>query len=425
MASNHAIQIGAHILLFFLVFGMSATVDIGEMRKQLKNRKAILIGIVMQFIISPFVGFCVVKILNLDTATGVSLLVVTSSPGGSYSNWWCSIFNASLALSVTMTGVSTLLSVFFLPLNLVIYTSGTYSNNVVKALDWFSLFLSLIVVIGGILAGVLSSAFYNSTRFSLRANQLGNLAGVSLVIFSAVVSSSSNDFSLWSQDAAFYIGVALPALLGVSIATLLSSRCKLEKPERVSVAVEACYQNTGIATSVAASMFTGEQLAKAVGVPLYYGIVEAVTLAIFCMTCWKIGWTKAPPQENVCVMIATSYEVEQARQESPNAIEVVHSDIQKEEGIDDLVFSQTVEGYQVDENSLHERPNAVLNSSGAVNNETAAGDVVTSSSKVGGLSSLKARVTGYRQGEQNPDTPDASLPRMDEDSSPADGGEMT
>ena len=109
-------------------------------------------------------------------------------------------------------------------------------------------------------------------------------------------------------------------------------------------------------------MFTGEQLAQAVGVPLYYGIVEAVTLAIYCLVCWQLGWTKAPRNENVCKMLLTSYEVEQARQESPNAIEVVHSDVQKEGGGDgdDLVFSQTLEGYQVDENSLHERPNAAL-----------------------------------------------------------------
>ena len=260
-----------------------------------------------------------------------------------------------------MTGVSTLLSVVFLPLNLAIYTSGM-SGDVVKSLDWFAIFLSLVVVIGGILAGVLSSAFYNSTRFSLRANQLGNVAGVALVIFSAAVSSSSEEFSLWSQDAAFYIGVALPAWLGVTIATILSTHLKLEKPERVSVGVESCYQNTGIATSLAASMFSGEQLAQAVGVPLYYGIVEAVTLAIYCLVCWQIGWTKAPRNENVCKMLLTSYEVEQARQESPNAIEVVHSDVQKEGGGDgdDLVFSQTLEGYQVDENSLHERPNAAL-----------------------------------------------------------------
>mmetsp|Transcript_19350 Transcript_19350/g.46746 ORF Transcript_19350/g.46746 Transcript_19350/m.46746 type:complete len:392 (+) Transcript_19350:19-1194(+) len=374
MVSSHAIQIGAHILLLFLVFGMSATVDIGEMRKQVKNRKAILIGVCMQFIILPFVGFCVVKLLRMDTATGVSLLVVTSSPGGSYSNWWCSLFNASLALSVTMTGVSTLLSVIFLPLNLAIYTSGM-SGDVVKSLDWFAIFLSLIVVIGGVLAGVLSSAFYNSTRFSLRANQLGNVAGVALVVFSAAVSSSSEEFSLWSQNAAFYIGVALPAWLGVTIATILSTRFKLEKPERVSVGVESCYQNTGIATSLAASMFTGEQLAQAVGVPLYYGIVEAVTLAIYCLVCWQIGWTKAPRNENICKMLLTSYEVEQARQESPNAIEVVHSDVQKEGGGDgdggDLVFSQTMEGYQVDENSLHERPNAVLHANDS-NSDTVA-----------------------------------------------------
>ena len=83
---NRATQIGAHVLLFFLVFGMSATVDIAQMRKQLKNRTAILIGIFLQFVILPFVGFLIVKILKMDAAIGVTLLVVTSSPGGSYSN---------------------------------------------------------------------------------------------------------------------------------------------------------------------------------------------------------------------------------------------------------------------------------------------------------------------------------------------------
>jgi len=83
---SQATKIGAHVLLFFLVFGMSATVDIGQMRKQLRNRTAILIGIILQFVILPFVGFGVVKLLNMDAAIGVTLLVVTSSPGGSYSN---------------------------------------------------------------------------------------------------------------------------------------------------------------------------------------------------------------------------------------------------------------------------------------------------------------------------------------------------
>ena len=274
---------------------------------------------------------------------------------------WCSLFNAELALSVTMTGISTLLSVIMLPLNLVIYTTGSYSDEVVKSLDWFALFLSLVVVLGGIASGVLMSAWCNSTRFNLMANKLGNLAGIVLVVFSAVVSSSGQDTSIWNQNAVFYIGCAIPAVVGVIVATYSATKLGLEKPERVAVAVEGCYQNTGIATSVAASMFTGTQLATAIGVPLYYGLVEMFILAFFCLGCWKGGWTKAPADENFFKMIATSYEVEQARLESPNAIEVVHNSNPKNDGdIEDLVFNQTIEGYQVDESSLQEKTNAGL-----------------------------------------------------------------
>lgn len=65
----------------------------------------------------------------------------------------------------------------------------------------------------------------------------------------------------------------------------------LEKPERVAVAVESCYQNTGIATSVAVFMFNSnkDDLATAISVPLYYGICEAVLLAIYCLVAWKVG----------------------------------------------------------------------------------------------------------------------------------------
>jgi predicted Na+-dependent transporter len=74
-------------LLFALVFGMSATVDIASMQHQVRNKKAILLGLFCQFILLPFLGFVVVNVLDLDAPLGITLLVVTSSPGGSYSNW--------------------------------------------------------------------------------------------------------------------------------------------------------------------------------------------------------------------------------------------------------------------------------------------------------------------------------------------------
>jgi predicted Na+-dependent transporter len=80
-------EVTSSILLFFLVFGMSATVDIKKMKRQLRNRNALLTGISLQFIILPFIGFLVVSMLKLDAPMGITLLVITSSPGGSYSNW--------------------------------------------------------------------------------------------------------------------------------------------------------------------------------------------------------------------------------------------------------------------------------------------------------------------------------------------------
>ena len=80
-------SIAGNVLLFLLVFGMSATVEIGHLREQLGNKKAIITGICCQFILLPLLGFLVVLFMKLPHAVGITLLVVTSSPGGSYSNW--------------------------------------------------------------------------------------------------------------------------------------------------------------------------------------------------------------------------------------------------------------------------------------------------------------------------------------------------
>lgn len=135
-----------NVLLFALVFGMSATVDVKCMKAQMNNRKAIMAGIFCQFIVLPLLGFLVVNMLDLDHDMGITLLVVTSSPGGSYSNWWCSVFNADLALSVTMTAISTILSIAILPLNLLLYTRYSYDDDVISKLDWYVIFILLASV---------------------------------------------------------------------------------------------------------------------------------------------------------------------------------------------------------------------------------------------------------------------------------------
>lgn len=86
--SSRLIAVLGNLLLFALVFGMSATVEISSVRTQIRNYRAILTGMLCQFHVLPLLGFLVVRGMQLNHSVGLTLLVVTSSPGGSYSNWY-------------------------------------------------------------------------------------------------------------------------------------------------------------------------------------------------------------------------------------------------------------------------------------------------------------------------------------------------
>jgi len=287
----------------------------------------------MQFVFLPFLGFLVVTILRLEAPLGITLLVITSSPGGSYSNWWCSLFNADLALSVAMTAVSTIFSVAMLPLNLLIYSTLVYEDQeVVEELDWVALFVSLVIIILAISSGLFCSATVHSSRFNIYANRFGNLAGISLITTSIILSAGTKKsngqetegvMQLWSQNIFSYFLIASPCLFGLIAANLAASfLLRLRPPERVAVSIETCYQNIGIATSVAISMFSGESRTKAMSVPLFYGMCEAFIIGSYCIFAWKKGWTKAPKGESICNVLTNSYEVEESIKEHN-----IHDDI--------------------------------------------------------------------------------------------------
>ena len=141
-----------------------------------------------------------------------------------------------------------------------------------------------------------------------------------------MTNTGSADTKIWSRDWDFYVGVALPCLAGLLVANIVTTALNLLKPERVTVSVECCYQNVGIATSVALTMFNGDELNEAMGVPFFYGVVEAVVLGIYCIIMWKMGWTKAPRNAPFWKIIATSYEVLEAEQKELDAVEVNVSD---------------------------------------------------------------------------------------------------
>ncbi len=313
-------QLLSNTLLFILIFGMSATVDIRRIKQQLRNCYAITAGILMQFVIMPLLGFIAVislKNYGLTAPMGITLLIVTSSPGGSYSNWWCSLFNADLALSVAMTALSTMISIAALPANLVMYSHFAYGfdaeqeKNVLASVDFVKLIISLAIVIVAILSGLFATYKIDSRRFQRAANAGGTISGILLIALSAVFSTAGDSNAKpWNQHWSFYVGVSLPCVAGLALANIIAKFARLEKPEIVTLSVECSYQNTGIATTAVLAMFSdSEEVAQAMAVPLFYGLVEMGVLGMYCLVAWKLGWTKAPYDEKICVVMSKTYEV--------------------------------------------------------------------------------------------------------------------
>jgi len=86
-------------------------------------------------------------------------------------------FNADLALSVTMTAISTLMSVILMPANLLLYCNAAYDADVVQSIDFNSLFIALTVVISAIGTGLFASAKIHSYRFNIFANKVRTYIG--------------------------------------------------------------------------------------------------------------------------------------------------------------------------------------------------------------------------------------------------------
>ena len=230
------VSVASYALLFLLVFGLSGTVELQAFRAQFRDKKGILIGVLCQFVLLPFCGFCSVKAFYLPPVYGITLLIVCSSPGGSYSNFWCSVVNADLALSVAMTTVSSLIAMAALPLNTLLYVHTTYKSHKDDIqIDWVSMGTALGVVMVAVAGGLFVGDRFRRLRGTIHS--MGNAAGLCLILLGLVYSSLSRENSepLWSRGWQFYVATAIPCLVGLVSSLLLSRLAGLPRPQSLSV----------------------------------------------------------------------------------------------------------------------------------------------------------------------------------------------
>lgn len=289
----------ADVLLFLLKVCICASVETAALSARVEKKFVIFIGVTCQFVILPFCGFILADLLHLEPTYGMALMVIMTSPGGSYSNWWCSLFNADLAMSVAMTGASTIVGVVMLPINLTAYCTLLYGGSVFTAGHFTAVWISLGIILIALVCGLTISHFMDSEVSRDRFNRLANLVGISLFILSIFVSHHQSRTPAWKQPPLHHAAIVTPILAAIAITVGVSSLKPfgLTKPERIAVVIEACYQNPGLATSIVLAMFRGKDAGDAVAVPLLYGMYEAVLLGSVCFIAHYSNWTLVDPKE--------------------------------------------------------------------------------------------------------------------------------
>mmetsp|Transcript_9089 Transcript_9089/g.10451 ORF Transcript_9089/g.10451 Transcript_9089/m.10451 type:complete len:382 (-) Transcript_9089:1462-2607(-) len=306
-----AYEVTIQILVALTVSGISSVVDYDEFKASFR-KPPIYAGAAFQFFLMPFIGFISVYIFPLKPLEAISLIILCASPGGSFSNWWCNLFNADLALSVSMTSLSTVAAIGMLPFNILIYVTLAYENTRGEDagevdIDFATLGTTLGVVITSIILGLTFGIKY--PHLQPYSNLVGNVAGLASIILGVFATTDTCDGEgpPWQQPFfPLWVGTAFPLLVGLVGTFILSGFLGLIKQQRVAIALETAYQNTGIALAYALSQ--GAEGRAAAGVPVIYGGYEAGFFGLFMLFSWKVGWTYAPPDYNIFKVMIENFQ---------------------------------------------------------------------------------------------------------------------
>lgn len=235
-------------MLGVVMFGMGLTLKPSDFKPVLLHPKEILIGELAQFIIMPLLAWLLCVTLNLPTDLALGVILVGCCPGGTASNVICYLAKGDVALSVAMTGVSTLLAPILTP-TLVMLLAGKAVD-----VDVIGMFMSIVqVVILPIVLGFAVSHYFES--FCKKTESfLPMLSTIAITLIIGII-VSHNAQNILSCSLLVAAAVILHNTLGLSLGYLAGRLLKLSRKQRTAISIEVGMQNSGLATSLAATHF--------------------------------------------------------------------------------------------------------------------------------------------------------------------------
>ncbi|HAV61763.1 MAG TPA: transporter [Verrucomicrobiales bacterium] len=240
--------------LAIIMLGMGITLSVDDFRRVALRPLAVLAGVVAQFTIMPLLGWGIAKLLQLDAALAVGLILVACCPGGTASNVVTYIARADVALSVLMTMCSTLAAVIMTP-TLTKLLAGAY-----VPVDFWGLLLGTVqVVIAPVMTGVLLNHF--APRLVRAVNPVAPLVSVLFIAMICASIIGSNAAALREAAGVLFAAVAMLHLGGFGLGYGFAWLCRQPAVVRQTVSIEVGMQNSGLAAVHARNNFADLALA--------------------------------------------------------------------------------------------------------------------------------------------------------------------
>jgi bile acid:Na+ symporter, BASS family len=236
-------------LLGLIMFSMGLTLRTGNFLEILKRPSLILLGISLQYALMPALAWLISIVLGLPAALMIGMILVGTSPGGTASNVICYLARGDVALSITLTTVSTLLAIIATPLLTLLYAGHSVDIPAMQML-WDILRIVILPVLGGVLINTLFSSFLHRIKTVLPA-----VSVAAIVIIIGIVIALNHE-RIGDIGGRLLLAVALHnalgLLLGYTIPRLLGRDMKTAR----TLAIETGMQNSGLAVALAIKYFT-------------------------------------------------------------------------------------------------------------------------------------------------------------------------
>ncbi len=273
-------QVLLPVVLAAIMLGMGLGLKGEDFRRVITQPKASILGLALQILFLPALALVIIALLPLSPMAAAGLFLVSLCPGGATSNLFSFIARGDVALSVTLTGIVSLLSPFILPVAFLTYLqiSGNAFNEFSVPLQTTIKQLA-VVTLFPVLLGMTIRRF--APEWSANAQPVLkkiSTAAMILIVLALMVTNLKVMQNMVSVNA---LAVILLSSVSITLAFFIAQGFNLSKQSQRTIAIEVGVQNAGTAMMVALAIMHKPELAL---VPLMYGLL--MNIPAFTFVAW-------------------------------------------------------------------------------------------------------------------------------------------